>query len=181
MIIHNFFAKKRHNKCSNYGIKMKKYFVVDCDNPVPNFLDGGSENKACSIDMRKRIIFRLLKNFSIEERTNIIIGVTRGNVSGCEMALQIVMQMINRVCNRNVFKNYCVLNVETGKIEAGLDSPPDIEGELHILSDRPRTRALFEDKNCWWNEHSKLKRSIGKISKNRRKKQCYPIRMTTLQ
>lgn len=141
---------------------MKKYFVVDCDSPVPGL---ESEEKNCSIDMRKRISYRLLENFPIEDGTNIIIGVTRGNIAECEMALQIAMHTINRELGRGVFKNYCVLNVETCNIEAGLDSPPDIEDELHILSDRPRTRALFKDKNCWWNEHSKLKRSIEKISK----------------
>ena len=150
---------------------MKKYFVVDCDSPVPDFPDGGgSEEKACPIEMRKRISYRLLENFPTEDGTNVIIGVTRGNVSICETALQVIMQMINLVLDRNVFKNYCVLNVETCNIEAGLDSPPDIEGELHILSDRPRTRTLFKDKNCWWNKHSKLKRSIGRISRHRRKK-----------
>lgn len=153
---------------------MKKYFVVDCDNPVPNFLDDGSEEKPCPIGMRRRISYRLLENFPTEDGTNIIIGVTRGNVLECETALQIVMQMINREFCHNVFENYIVLNVETRNIEAGLDSPADIEGELHILSDRPRTRALFKDKNCWWNEHSKLKRSIGKISKHKRKKNVIP-------
>nr|BDT63399.1 MAG: wsv270-like protein [Sesarmops intermedium nimavirus]GBG35600.1 wsv270-like protein [Sesarmops intermedium nimavirus] len=149
---------------------MKKYFVVDCDNPVPE-----SEEQACS----RRISYRLMKKFcdNPEEKacprrisptgTNIIIGVTRGNVSRCETELQIAMHMINRKFRRDVFKNYCVLNVETCHIEAGLDSPPDIEGELHILSDRPRTQALFRDKNCWWNKHAQLKRSIEKISKQK--------------
>lgn len=148
---------------------MKKYFAVDCDNPVPNFLDDESVGKACPIDMKKRIWCSLRENIPTEDGANILIGVIRGNVLECEMVLQIVVQTLNILCGDVVFEDYCVLNVETGNIEAGLASPPDINSELHILSDRPRTLALFKDKNCWWNKHSKLKRSIGKLSKHKRK------------
>ena len=149
---------------------MKKYFVVDCDNPDPDFHDGGSleERPECRI---MRISHRLLEHFPPKLGTNIIIGVTRGNdFSQCEIALQIAIGMINRLLGHNVFKNYCVLSEHTCNVEAGLKSPPNIEDELHILSDRPRTIALFRNKDCWWNKYSKLKKSVGKISKRRNAK-----------
>lgn len=148
---------------------MKKYFVVDCTNPVPSFLDDGTEQLACPIAMRRRITRRLLENLPRDDgSTNIIVGVTRGNVSECETSLKIVAKFINNASKRAIFDNYCVLNRETLDVEAGLNCPPDMEGELHILSDRPCTEALFKDKNCWWNEHSRLKKSIRKITKRRR-------------
>lgn len=151
---------------------MKKYFVVDYNNPVPTFQDDGTEEVACPIAARRRIMYRLLENFPrFAGSTNIIVGVTRGNnVTECDISLKIVTELINMASERTVFNNHCVLNSETLGVEAGLDDPPDVEGSLHFLSDRPSTKAIFKDKNCWWNEHYKLKKSVGKFSKQRLRK-----------
>ena len=137
--------------------------MVDCDEPVPS---SDRNTRVKRNVMERHIFFRLMKSCPAKGENNIIIGVTRENISDSDAALKIIMHLINIMCHCRVFKNYSVLNAITGKIEAGLNSPPDIQGELHILSKRPRTCALFKDKKCWWNEHSKLKRHIEKFSKH---------------
>ena len=145
---------------------MKKYFVVDYNNPVPTFSHDGTEVPASPVTSRRRVLHRLLEILPCDDySTNIVVGVTRGNVSECHTSLEIIIQHINMACRLPVFKNHCVLNTESLQVEAGLDCPPDVDAELHILSDRPCTEALLKDKNCWWNEHSGLKGSIRKITK----------------
>ena len=114
---------------------MKKYFVVDYNNPIPSFSDDGAEEVTDPMVARRRIFHRLRENlpFFVNGSANILVGVTKGNVSECDNSLKIVIAHINRACNRTIFNNHCVINTKTLNAEAGLLHPPDIEGELHIL------------------------------------------------
>nr|BDT62665.1 MAG: wsv270-like protein [Metapenaeus ensis nimavirus]GBG35438.1 wsv270-like protein [Metapenaeus ensis nimavirus] len=131
---------------------VKKYFVVDCDSPVPSTLTR-------TIDIQLRLHEHLNASIpSSDDSFNIIVGVTKGDIEQCETALRIVMESINHQRGRIDIREYCILNSITGCVEAGKVGPPDVKGKLHVLSKRPATKALFKDKSCWWNQHKRLKR-----------------------
>lgn len=147
---------------------MIRYLVVDCDDPTPNFF---AEKKGKVERMADRITTKLLDYMAGAEDTandiNLVVGVTRGDISSSKMGVCVALERINHIIGKRVFKNLSILNSETCDIEAGLDSPPNVEGELHILSDRISTRKLFEDKDCWWNSVSDLKKSVENIGKEK--------------
>ena len=138
---------------TDYGttmVKNVKYFVVDCDSPVPD--DSTEESNTINWFY---IACKLLENRPLVDKgPNIIVGVTQGdNIPECETALKIAKGILDyQLDNKELYAGYCVISVETKDIVAGLKIMPDTESELHIISSRPRTISLFNDKNCWWNK-----------------------------
>lgn len=149
---------------------MIRYLVVDCDDPAPNFEGGIRGAIERTVDRVARKLNEYLASVETTDGTNIVVGVTRGDVSSSERGVVLATERINHMKHQRVFKNVAILNSETCTIEAGLNSPPDIAGELHILSNRIATRCLFTDDDCWWNIFSDLKRSVKKIGKKRRRR-----------
>ena len=149
---------------------MIRYLIVDCDDPDPNF---SAEKKGKVERMAKRVALTLLRYMAgaedLASDINVVVGVTRGDVSSSEIGVRVAMERINHMKSKRVFNKLSILNSETCHIQAGLDSPPDIEGELHILSNRISTRRLFKDKNCWWNSLSDLKKSVNNIGKKKKR------------
>ena len=131
---------------------MIRYLVVDCDDPEPH---SSAEKRGKVERMEHRVVKTLLHYMAVDKEhdsaimSNVVVGVTRGDVSSSEIGVRVAIEFINRMKGKRVFKNLSILNSETRAIEAGLDSPSDIEGELHILSKRVSTRRLFKDKDCW--------------------------------
>nr|BDT63572.1 MAG: wsv270-like protein [Pasiphaea japonica whispovirus] len=136
---------------------MKKYFAVDCDSPLPTVY---CEN----VDACKRRMFeKVITYIQGMEKTktsnkNILVGVTWNDVNFGEIenCLKTVLGLLNIKNSFINFGGYILLSGNSGEIISGLGEPRDIDDELHVLSNRPNTTALFKIKNCWWNKNSDL-------------------------
>nr|BDU62193.1 wsv270-like protein [Chionoecetes opilio bacilliform virus]GAV93253.1 hypothetical protein SCV_133 [Chionoecetes opilio bacilliform virus] len=143
---------------------MIRYLVVDCDDPVPDLVNG-KDGVIQRIIMR---VSRTLLDFCVveehvSEHPNIVVGVTQYDMSNAETGVKIAIGRINDLLNIQIFENYVILNSDTRQAEAGITDPPRIEGVLYILSSRPKTRYLLRTPDCWWNTLSVLKRKIQEI------------------
>lgn len=145
---------------------MTKYIVVDCDSPIPGLGDLRSNQ-----DNVNRIIYKLLAADLDPASTNILVGVTReGSAEACSLHIRKAMGYINHKARNTIINNFVVVNSETLTIEAGLDEPRDLQGELVFLTDRTTSRAIFGCKNWWWNEHYKLRNRLEKHERRQKRR-----------
>nr|BDT63116.1 MAG: wsv270-like protein [Sicyonia whispovirus] len=155
---------------------MKKYFVVDCDYPVPSAW--GAESAArpsnpCSASNMERLVRVASAATSAQpgdgkKLENVLVGVNPGgDTESCERCLKLVTHYVNALAGRRVFGSFALVKALTGEQEGSRCTPFELNGQLVFLSRRLETQSLRNNKNSWWNANRCLRENIARVKLRR--------------